>query len=260
MRERPTVLLLHGGPGSFDHTYFKPDFAQLADVSQVVYVDLYGHGRSEWGEAAEWTFDLCADKVRDLCEALGLDRPIVLGHSLGAMVALVYAARHPQHPAALVIQSGMGRFDRERIVEGFRRMGGDEVAAIAARSYGGESVSEEEWALVWKKFGPWVPLDEERPRRIMNVELNEAASSVVRTFDVLGRLGVVSCPTLVCVGDLDPVTPVSAAEEIIAALPDGVGRLEVLEGAGHFPWRDVPDAYWPLLTGFVESVHLAPSR
>src|SRR4051794_32105383 len=35
MRERPTVVLLHGGPGSFDHSYFKPDFARLADVAQV---------------------------------------------------------------------------------------------------------------------------------------------------------------------------------------------------------------------------------
>jgi pimeloyl-ACP methyl ester carboxylesterase len=50
MRERPTVVLLHGGPGSFDHSYFKPDFARLAETAQVIYLDLRGHGRSEWGE------------------------------------------------------------------------------------------------------------------------------------------------------------------------------------------------------------------
>jgi pimeloyl-ACP methyl ester carboxylesterase len=50
MRERPTVVLLHGGPGSFDHTYFKPEFARLTEVAQVVYLDLYGHGRSLQGE------------------------------------------------------------------------------------------------------------------------------------------------------------------------------------------------------------------
>ena len=43
MRERPTVLLLHGGPGSFDHTYFKPDFERLAEVAQVIYLDLHDH-------------------------------------------------------------------------------------------------------------------------------------------------------------------------------------------------------------------------
>jgi pimeloyl-ACP methyl ester carboxylesterase len=42
MRERPTVVLLHGGPGGFDHSYFKPDFTPLAKAAQVVYLDLSG--------------------------------------------------------------------------------------------------------------------------------------------------------------------------------------------------------------------------
>jgi proline iminopeptidase len=49
MRQRPTVVLLHGGPGSYDHSYFKPDFARLGREAQVVYLDLRGHGRSAWG-------------------------------------------------------------------------------------------------------------------------------------------------------------------------------------------------------------------
>ena len=48
MRQRPTLLLVHGGPGVYDHTYFKPDFARLGDLAQVVYLDLRGHGRSAW--------------------------------------------------------------------------------------------------------------------------------------------------------------------------------------------------------------------
>lgn len=43
-RHRPTVVLVHGGPGSFDHSYVKPDFGRLATVSQVVHLDLRGHG------------------------------------------------------------------------------------------------------------------------------------------------------------------------------------------------------------------------
>ncbi|MBL8335086.1 MAG: alpha/beta hydrolase, partial [Rubrivivax sp.] len=46
MRERPTLILLHGGPG-FDHSSFKPLFGRLTDVAQVVYVDHRGHGRSD---------------------------------------------------------------------------------------------------------------------------------------------------------------------------------------------------------------------
>ena len=47
MRERPTVVLVHGGPGGYDHSYFKPAFSRLTTVAQVVYLDLRDHGRSE---------------------------------------------------------------------------------------------------------------------------------------------------------------------------------------------------------------------
>lgn len=247
MRERPTVVLLHGGPGSFDHSYFKPDFARLADAAQVVYLDLPGHGRSDWGEPEEWSFETCADAVRDFCDAVGIVSPVIYGHSLGAMVVLAYAARHPGHPGALVLQSAMARFDLGRIVEGFRRAGGDEVAAIAERAYSGDDTSEEEWDRCWRLFGHWVPDDAEK----VNRELSAHGLERMQRFDVLGDLGRVECQSLVCVGDLDPVTPVAAAHEIAEALPGA--RLEVLEGAGHFTWKDAPDRYWPLLTEFVSN-------
>jgi pimeloyl-ACP methyl ester carboxylesterase len=247
MRERPTVVLLHGGPGSFDHSYFKPDFARLADAAQVVYLDLPGHGRSDWGEPEEWSFETCADAVRDFCDAVGIVSPVIYGHSLGAMVVLAYAVRHPGHPGGLVLQSAMARFDLGRIVEGFRRAGGDEVATIAERAYGGDDTSEEEWDRCWRLFGHWVPDDAEK----VNRELNAHGLELMQRFDVLGDLGRVECPSLVCVGDLDPVTPVAAAHEIAEALPRA--RLEVLEGAGHFTWKDAPNRYWPLLTEFVSN-------
>ena len=253
MRARPTVVLVHGGPGSFDHSYFKPEFARLSQVAQVVYLDLPGHGRSEWGDPASWSFELCADGVRDFCDAVGIERPVVFGHSLGSFVAMVYAVRHPGHAGALVLQSTFARFDLGRIVEEFRRAGGDEVAAIAERTYGGDGppVSPEEWARCWRLFGPRVPGDEERARTVVNAPLNGPGLAVLRGFDVLDQLAGVDCPTLVCVGQLDPITPVAAARELVDALPEGRGRLEVIEGAGHFTWMDAPDRYWPLLTEFV---------
>jgi pimeloyl-ACP methyl ester carboxylesterase len=174
MRERPTVVLLHGGPGSFDHSYLKPDFARLSPVAQVVYLDLPGHGRSEWGDPTNWSFELCADQVRDFCDTLGIAGPIVYGHSLGGFVAMLYAARHSGHPAALVLQSTLARFDMGRLVEEFRRAGGEEVAAIAKRVYGSdrESVTDEEWARCWSLFGPWVTGEQEKARTIVNAELN----------------------------------------------------------------------------------------
>jgi pimeloyl-ACP methyl ester carboxylesterase len=254
MRERPTVVLLHGGPGSYDHSYFKPDFTRLATEAQIVYLDLR-HGRSEWGDPAEWDFDVCADDVRAFCDVLGIVGPLVYGHSLGGFIAMVYGARHPGHARALVLQSTHARFDLDRIVEGFRRAGGDDVAAIVERVYGGDpaSVTDEEWARCYRLFGPWVPGDEEQARKIVNLDLRARGFELMRRFDVRDQLGGIRCQTLVCVGELDPVTPVAAAREIVDALPEGHARLEVIEGAGHFTWKDGPDRYWPLVEDFVAS-------
>jgi proline iminopeptidase len=84
MRERPTVVLVHGGPGGWDHSYFKPHFARLTEVAQVVYLDLRDHGRSARHDPADWSFEVCADDLRAFCDSASIRRPVVLGHSMGA--------------------------------------------------------------------------------------------------------------------------------------------------------------------------------
>ncbi len=255
MRERPTIVLLHGGPGGFDHSYFKPDFAPLVRQAQVVYLDLRDHGRSARHRPADWTFEMCADDVRAFCDTVGIGKPVVYGHSMGGFVAMLYGARHPGHAAALVLQSTHARFDLTRLVEGFRRFGGDEVAELARRDYGGDSVTAEEWARVFAEFGPRVPSAPQLARGIRNPDLGVHGMQLFRSFDVVGELARIECPTLVCVGELDPVTPVDASREIVDALLGGIGRLEVIQGAGHFPWKDVPDRYWPVIERFVAGSH-----
>jgi pimeloyl-ACP methyl ester carboxylesterase len=251
MRQRPTVVLVHGGPGGFDHSYFKPDFGRLAEHAQVIYLDLRGHGRSDWGAAEAWNLEACADDVRVFCDTLGIAGPIVLGHSMGGPVVLLYGARHPGHAAGLVVQSGFARWDAARMVEGFRRRAGDEVARIAGRSYAGDPVTDEQWACVYAAFGPHLPDEQREAHTPQNRELNEHGMALMRRLDIVDQLGRVASPTLVSVGELDPVTPVAAAEEIVAALPDGGARLEVVAGAGHFTWLDAPDRYWPTIVEFV---------
>jgi pimeloyl-ACP methyl ester carboxylesterase len=251
MQQRPTVVLVHGGPGTYDHSYFKPDFGRLTEHAQVVYLDLRGHGRSDWGDAGEWSFEDCADDIRMFCDAVGIARPVVFGHSMGGPVVLLYGARHPGHAAGLVVQSGFARWEPMRLVEGFRRVAGDEVAEIAARSYAGEEVPAQEWALVYAAFGPHRPDDERRAHTPKNLELNARGMELVRRLDILDQLSQIASPTLVSVGGLDPVTPVAAAEEIVTALPEGIAQLEVIDGAGHFAWMDAPIRFWPMLTEFI---------
>jgi proline iminopeptidase len=217
----------------------------------VVYLDLRGHGRSAWGEPSAWSFESCADDLRAFCDALGIVRPIVLGHSMGGPLVLLYGARHPGHATGIVVQSGFARWDLPRLVEGFRRAAGDRVAEFAGRGYAGDPTTEDEDAAVYAAFGPHVPGAEQLQRRRQNLELNPYGMKLVRELDIVDQLGRVESSTLVSVGAFDPVTPVGAAEEIMAALPAGRGRLEVIPGAGHFPWLDVPDRYWFSIAEFI---------
>jgi pimeloyl-ACP methyl ester carboxylesterase len=251
MRQRPTVVLVHGGPGVYDHSYFKPDFTYLAEHAQVVYLDLRGHGRSAWGDAAQWSFEKCADDLRVFCDTAGIARPIVFGHSMGGPIVLLYGARHPGHAAGLIVQSGFARWDAPRMVEGFRRVAGEEVADIAGRSYAGEEVPEEEWDRVYAAFGPQLPDQEREVHTPKNLELNSYGMELIRQLDIVGQLSRVGSPTLVSVGELDPVTSAAAAEEIVRALPAGTAQLKIIDGAGHFTWKDAPDRYWPTIIEFI---------
>ena len=251
MRQRPTVVLVHGGPGVYDHSYFKPDFAPLTAHAQVVYLDLRGHGRSAWGDPAEWSFQACADDVRSFCDMTGITKPVVFGHSMGGPIVLLYGARHPGHAAGLIVSSGFARWDPPRMAEGFRRVAGDEVAEIARRSYAGEEVPDEDWARVYAAFGPQLPDEQREAHTPKNLELNSHGMRLIRQLDIVDELSQVGSPALVCVGELDPVTPVAAAEEVVGALPEGTAQLKIIDGAGHFTWKDAPDRYWPMIIDFI---------
>lgn len=97
MIQKPTLLLLHGGPGA-DHSLYKPAFSALADIAQVVYLDHRGNGRSDRTSEESWTLAQWADDVHAFCNSLDIQRPIVYGASFGGMVAMAYATRYPTHP------------------------------------------------------------------------------------------------------------------------------------------------------------------
>lgn len=119
------------------------------------------------------------------------------------------------------------------------------------RDYGGDAVTPEEWARVFAAFGPHVPDANELARQIRNPAVGAHGMELMRRFDAGTEVSAIRCPTLVCVGELDGMTPPPCAEEIVAALPPGVGRLEVIPGAGHFPWLDAPEQYWERIADFV---------
>ena len=253
MRERPTLVLLHGGPG-FDHTTFKPDYGRLADVAQIVYLDHRGNGRSERGDPSRWTLDVWADDVRNFCDVLGIERPVVLGWSFGGMVAMHYAARHPDHPAKLVLQSTMARLDVDRITEGFRRVGGAEAADVARCfwSCGADPDALAAYASTCLPlYSPNLPDPDGITRTQLNLDLLADPAGVMRDMNLLPGLASVRCPTLVIAGEDDPVCTIDAGEEIAAALPPAHVRFERFPGTGHFAHLDDPGRFFGLLREFL---------
>lgn len=146
----------------------------------------------------------------------------------------------------------MARLDLARLAEGFRAVAGDDVARLARADFGGDAITDDEWAHVFAAFGPRIPGPDELARRTGNPAVAEVGMERLRQFDAVSQVALITSPTLVSVGRLDPVTPVAASQEIVEALPSG--RLEVIEGAGHFPWLDQPDVYWPSLVELLQRV------
>ncbi|MBI5288864.1 MAG: alpha/beta fold hydrolase [Chloroflexi bacterium] len=249
MREQPTLILLHGGPG-MDHSGYKPAFSRFADIAQVVYIDHRGNGRSNRQPAEAWTLAQWGDDLFEFCRALEIEKPIVLGNSFGGFVAIAYATRHPEHPGKLILSStaAQGHAHVERSIELFDRAGGPEIAAMArhALTIGYDSP---EFALKWMTEAmPFYntvakPDPDARARSVMSGKvlmsfLGPGGEGL--SFDMLADLAKVRCPTLVLGGEADPITPIESQEDIARALPPHLVRFERFASAGHGIFRDDP--------------------
>ncbi len=98
---RLPILLVHGW--CCDHTYFAPQFEHFASRGdRAVAVDLRGHGRSD-KQHQEYPMQVFADDLAWICNHIGLEKPVVIGHSMGGIVAFDLAARYPELPSAVVM-------------------------------------------------------------------------------------------------------------------------------------------------------------
>jgi proline iminopeptidase len=259
MRERPTLVLLHGGPG-LDHSIYKPAFSSLADVAQVVFLDHRGNGRSKPGPKETWTLAQYGDDVRALCEVLGIERPIVFGASFGGTVALAYATRHSSHPGKLILVSteAAGGSHRERRVALLERFGGPEVGALARRRFLDGHTDEatlEAWLRLDFPLYTRTPRDPDVIRRaIRHPEVTRwftRPGGESHTFDLLPALSRIQCPTLVMGGEDDPMTPIECQADIAAALPARLVRFERFPGCGHAVIPDAPERAMAMIRDFV---------
>lgn len=263
MREKPILLLLHGGPG-FDHSIYKPAYSALADIAQIIYLDHRGNGRSEDGPRESWNLAQWGDDVRAFCEVLGIIDPIVLGASFGGMVALAYATRHPAHPSKLVLISTEAAGDTylDRRVALFERFGGPEVGALARRRFLDADGRRDQAAVdAWRKLA--FPVYTRTPR-----DPNIGSRTVGRpevglrwfakpggeshSFNMFPELGRIRCPTLVLGGEDDPMHPIESQADIAAALPPHLVRFERFAHCGHAVIPDQPERGMAVIREFIE--------
>lgn len=262
MREKPVLLMLHGGPGA-DHSIYRPAYSALADVAQIVYLDHRGNGRSEDGPRESWNLAQWGDDVRAFCDALGIVDPIVLGASFGGMVALAYATRHPAHPSKLVLISteAAGGSYRERRVALFERFGGPEVGALARRRFlQPEAPLDQEARDAWRRLAmpvyTRIPRDPDMARRAINrpeVALHWFAKpgGESDTFNMFPELDRIRCPTLVIGGEDDPMHPIESQADLAAALPPSLVQFERFADCGHGVVPDAPERAMALLREFI---------
>lgn len=258
MREKPTLILLHGGPG-LDHTIYKPAFSQLSDLCQIVYVDHRGNGRSDDGDPTLWTLDQWGDDIDALCRELGIERPIVYGASFGGFVAQSFATRHPDRIGALILAHTAAKVEFETMFRRFRDLGGAE-AETAARAYWSGPTPERRLAyrdacLPYYTLRPVDPGIWSRTiiKDPVALHFNSIEKEMGR-MDFRAALGRLTCPVMVLSGRMDPVMPHEFADVIVESLSSAQVTAHCFEDAAHMPDCDVPETLFGLMRSFIEGV------
>jgi len=234
MRERPTLVLLHGGPAMDSSIFRGSGLDRLTDVAQVVVYDHRGAGRSDRRSPEEWNLDVWADDVVGLCDALGIVKPIVLGSSFGGMVAQRYLARHPNHPDRVVLAGTAPRLDLDIVGAAFARLGGDHAGDIARRFLAGDVSFGERYDSHCLPLYATTPLDPDQfARSVTNEALSVHFKREWNTMDLRQGLSGVRCPVLVIGGELDPIYPPTAVAELVRALPSDTVTFVELARQSH---------------------------
>ena len=200
---------------------------------QIIFYDQRGHGRSDHSRAEFWNLPTWADDLRRLCDALGLIKPVVLGSSFGGFVVLTYAAIFPDHPGGVILTNTTGgRIDHPASVEIFRRLGGDEAAAVAARDFAEMTEqSADEFNRVCHPLYSSKPgsVEESRLGLARSIHTTEVNLHYFRNeaprFDPWSLLADVRCPVLILAGEDDPICPISVVEDLARQLPAPTTRL-----------------------------------
>lgn len=261
----PAAILLHGGPGSNINAVWR-DLEPLGDDRRTVLYDQRGGGRSEIiTDPKRLTAE---DHVRDLeavRTALHLDRFALVGESWGALLAVLYAAEHPDRVERLLLLGPAPpsramlnqRFDESDAAMGLRA----QLASVAAEMAG----SPDPIATCKAFFDLYTPQFFARPENITKRRgsscdgppegvrnyfvVNQATLSSLGDYDVRPKLARLSMPALVVEGEKSIPSTVRSARAFADSLPNA--KLLLVPDAGHYPQVERPDVFFPAVHAFL---------
>jgi len=234
-----------------DFLDWKPVLEPLAQSHRVIALDLPGFGNSSKPHRA-YTTDFFVSTLHDLFASLGLQEIILVGNSFGAQIAILYALRHPELVAKLIlVDSG-----------GLRSIPEDEAAAIAAR-FGAPviaALTPEIHAMLFASVFTqpsaasqlYVQRQNEKLQRKDYPAYAESLASNIRlsmSSYLLDRLPEIKCPTLLIWGEKDLVLPVEQGQQALAKLVHG--ELKVIPGCGHAPQLECGEQFLHAIRHFL---------
>lgn len=238
-------IALHGGLG-LDHTYLSPAMDPLGESLQLTYLDLRGHGGSSRVPVEQLTLERFTQDVEALRAHLGHERVGILGHSVGGMIALQYALRHPDRVAFLIlVDTASAMDDWEQVASNVRARGTPEAIEAFMNPRVRTDADLQRWLadvapLYFKHYDPKLA-SRLFARILYNAEAWNATASLFDGYDVTDQLGRIRAPTLILVGREDFICPVLQSERLRKGIPDS--ELVVFEESGHLPYAEEPEAF-----------------
>ena len=263
------VVFLHGGPGEGSQAFQAVGGPQLEKTQRLVYFDQRGGGRSDRPkDPSYYSLDIMVDDVEQLRRHLGVPKIALLGHSFGTKLALEYAARYPQHTAALVLAAATPDLARSLDLQCER------LAREAPEAYARAAAGVREGALPRCNTMRAYSGDAFKAFAVRNLFPNPAVAQEVEKLDAadgLGSSGEVSsalfqkgllqyrftqahkvlAPALVIAGGKDFQAAIEPQRDLVKALPHG--RLLEYPMMGHFMFVEDPVRFARDVTAFLRS-------
>jgi len=261
-RDGVPFLLLHGY-GNEAHVW--EDFVPtVAPHYRTLALDLRGHGESDRC-ADPWRYghDAVADDVAAVCDALGIGRLVLVGHSFGGRAAMRFAGRHPERLAGLVIVDAGPDLDPRGVLR--IRLGGEKREPVFASPAEYGRMLARAYPLAKPHVIDRIVRHGLRPRpdggheprtdpRFGAAAGRTTAQELARRMEAESAalweaLGRVSCPALVVRGAASDILPAETAERMAEdVLPQG--RLAVVPRAGHSVMIDNPEGFAAAVAAF----------